>query len=175
MSEKKVSGLFTVENARIIFKNFSGKKTDYNEEGNRNFGLLISDEDADKLKKDGWNVKYLRPRPDDPDEYRQPYLSVKVKFGMYPPIIYIIKPNNGKPRKLRLDEDSVGQLDWAWIDYCDVKIAPYNYPARRGKPAGVSAYLKYLYVTIKEDDLEMKYGSIPEFEDLDESGDETPF
>ena len=44
-------------------------------------------------------------------------------------------------------------------------ISPYNYPARNGKPAGVSAYLKSLVVKVIEDDLELKYADIP---DLDE-------
>ena len=168
MSEKKVKKNFKVEGARIMFKNFSGRATDFNNEGNRNFGLPLSDDDADMLKADGWNVKYLKPRPDDPDEYRQPWLPVKVKFGDYPPIVYLILPNNGHPKKVRLDEETVGQLDWANIDFCDMQIRPYNYPARNGRPAGVSAYLKALYVTIKEDDLDAKYGSIPEAEDFDE-------
>lgn len=175
MSEKKARGLFTVENARIIFKNFAGKRTEFNDEGNRNFGLLISDEDAERLKEDGWNVKYLRPRPDDPDEYRQPWLPVKVKFGDYPPIVYLIKPNNGDPRKVRLDEETIGQLDWANIESCDIQIRPYNYPARSGRPAGISAYLKCLYATIREDDLERKYGSIPEVGDFDEEDENLPF
>jgi hypothetical protein len=51
---------------------------------------LLSDEDAEMLKNDGWNVKYLKPSPDDPEQYRQPWLPVKVKFGEIPPIIYLI-------------------------------------------------------------------------------------
>lgn len=168
MSEKKVTNNFKVENARVVFKNFSGKANDFNKEGNRNFGILISDEDAERLKDDGWNVKYLKPQPDDPEEYRQPWLPVKVKYGDYPPMIYIIRDNNGNPKKVRLDEDTVGQLDWAYIESADMIIRPYNYPARSGRPAGVSAYLKSLYVTIRQDDLEAKYGAIPEEEDLEE-------
>lgn len=166
--EKKVKGLFEVENARIVYKNFSGKKTEFNDEGNRNFGVLISDEDAKRLKDDGWNVKYMKPREDDPDQYRQPWLPVKVKFGDYPPIVYIVLPNKGNPRKIKLDESTIGQLDWSYVESCDMQIRPYNYPARQGRPAGVAAYLKCLYATIRQDDLEMKYGSIPEIGDMEE-------
>lgn len=169
MSEKRVTENFKVEGATIIYKNFQGKKTDFNEEGNRNFGVLISDDDAVKLSNDGWNVKQLKPREDDPDQYRQPWLPVKVKFGDIPPIVYVItKDSEGKAKKTKLDEETVGQLDWANIEYCDMIIRPYNYPAMRGKEAGISAYLKSLYVTIRQDDLELKYGSIPEAEDLEE-------
>lgn len=168
MSERKVKGTFTVEGARMIYRNFSGKKTEFNDEGNRNFGLLISDEDAEKLLADGWNVKYKKPKEDDPDQYRQPWLPVKVKFGEYPPSVYIIQPNDGNPRKIRLAEENIGQLDWSYIESCDVQVRPYNYPARPGRPAGVTAYLKSLYVFIKPDPFEQKYGSIPEFEEYEE-------
>lgn len=160
--ERKVRGVFTVENARIILKNFAGRRTEYNEEGNRNFGVLISDEDAERLEEDGWNVKYSRPQADDPTGYRQPWLPVKVKFGDYPPVVYLIKKNNGNPKKIRLDERTIDQLDWSNIESWDVQIRPYNYPARSGRPAGVSAYLKRLFAVAREDDLDLKYGSIPE-------------
>lgn len=177
--EKKVRGLLTIENTRIIFKNFAGKKTEYNEEGNRNFGVLLSDEDAERLGADGWNVKYLRPREDDPDDYRQPWIQVKVRFDNYPPNIYIVKKSDDNSlRKIKLDENTVGQLDWANVESVDIQISPYNYPARSGRPAGVSAYLKTLYVMIKEDDLEAKYGSIPEaedFQDIEIDDEELPF
>ena len=168
MSERKVQGLFEVENARIVYKNFSGKKTEYNDEGNRNFGVLITDEDAARLVADGWNVKYMKPRDDDPDEYRQPWLPVKVKFGMYPPIAYMILPNKGNPKKIKLDEETIGQLDWSYVESCDMQIRPYNYPGRPGRPAGVTAYLKCLYATIRQDNLEVKYGSIPEISDSED-------
>lgn len=168
MSEtrNKVIKNFKVEDAKIIFKNFSGKGNEYNDEGNRNFGVLISDEDAEMLKADGWNIKYLRPLPDDPEEYRQPYMPVKVRYAEYPPIVYVIKEYNGELRKTKLDEDSIGQLDWSYIETADMIIRPYNYAARPNRPAGVSAYLKSLYVTIRQDDLELKYGSIPDTEDM---------
>lgn len=175
MSEKgtkKAKGIFRVENTRMIFRNFTGRENDYNEEGNRNFGLIISEEDAIRLKKDGWNVKTLAPRADDPDGFEQPWLPVKVKFGAYPPSVYLISPNNGTPKKHQLDEETIGQLDWANVEFVDAEISPYNYPARGKHPAGVSAYLRRLYVTIREDDLDAKYGSIPDVDDLEDFEEE---
>lgn len=163
MSEQKVTSNIRIEGARLIFKNFQGKRTDYNDEGNRNFGVLLDDDLAEDLKKDGWKVKYLRPKEDDPDKYSQPWLPVKVKFNPYPPIITLI---NSRGKK-KLDEDTVDQLDWSIIKNCDLIVRPYNYPAMPGRPAGVTAYLKAIYVTISEDEFEEKYAGIP---DLD--GDE---
>lgn len=165
MSDQKIRSNINIEGAKLIFKNFQGKKTDFNDEGNRNFGVLLDEELAEKLKEDGWRVRYLRPRADDPEQYEQPWLSVRVKFNPYPPIAFLI---NSKGKK-RLDEDTIDQLDWSNIKNCDLIIRPYNYPAIKGRPAGVSAYLKAIYVTIYEDEFAMKYNDIP---DLDATGDE---
>lgn len=164
MSEK-VTRNISIEGARLIFKNFQGKKTDYNDEGNRNFGVLLDDELAEELKREGWRVKYLCPRPDDPDQYEQPWLSVKIKFNPFPPIVTLI---NSRGKK-KLDEETIDQLDWSIIRNCDLIIRPYNYPSVKGRPAGVSAYLKAIYVTIAEDEFERKYSDIPDLEgDYDE-------
>lgn len=160
---ERVTSNINIEGARLIFRNFQGKKSDYNEEGNRNFGVLLDEELAERLKEDGWKVKYLKPREDDPEQYRHPWLPVRVKFNQYPPIIVLI---NSRGKK-KLDEDTIDQLDWSVIKNCDLIIRPYNYPAIKGRPAGVSAYLKAIYVTISEDQFAQKYSDIP---DLDYSG-----
>lgn len=156
-----------IEGGRLIFKNFQGKEDlPYNREGNRNFGVLLDDNLADQLKADGWNVKYRPPRQDD--DYRQPWLPIKVNYrvkpNMAPPIIVLINSHG----KLRLTEETVGQLDWTQIKNADMIIRPYNYPAMLDKkgneirPAGISAYVKSLYVTVQEDDLAAKYADIPD-------------
>lgn len=156
--ERKVTNKITINGAQLIFKNFEGKKTDYNKEGQRNFGVLLDDELAENLMNDGWPVKFLYPKSDDPEEYRQPWLPVKVSFVPYPPVCWIIKSNG----KLRLDENTIGQLDWSHLVNCDLIINPYNYPAIAGRPAGVSAYLKAIYATLEEDEFASKYADIPE-------------
>lgn len=158
MSEKKVTSNIKLEGARLISRNFQGKQTTFNAEGNRNFGVLIDDELADDLLADGWNVKYLTPRSGDPADHKQAWLPVKVKFGKIPPVVVLINSMG----KIKLDESTIGQLDWSVIKNADLIIRPYNYPAMKGRSAGVSAYLKSLYVTVSEDDLAMKYANIPE-------------
>lgn len=164
--ERKVKNNITLTNTRLIFKNFAGKQTDYNAEGNRRFGVLIDDDLAERLEDDGWNVKRLKPRPDSEDpEYCQPWLPVKVRFGDIPPIIILITSGG----KVKLDENTVDQLDWTRMKTVDLIIRPYNYPARNGRPAGVAAYLKSIYVTVIEDELEEKYADVPWLSDqLDE-------
>lgn len=163
---KKVTNNIFIEDAKLIFKNFQGKGTEFNAEGNRNFGVLLDDELAENLVADGWNVKHLKAREDDPDHYEQPWLAVKVKFGQIPPICQLINSRG----KIKLNEDTIEQLDWSVIKTCDVIIRPYNYPAMAGRPAGVSAYLKAIYVTLDEDRFARKYADLP---DLDEVYDDT--
>lgn len=151
----------SVENAKIIFKNFSGEEKRFNPKGKRNFCLLLDEDISKKLKNDGWNIKYLNPR--DPDEAPQAYLQVAVAFENFPPNIYMIV--GGK--KTKLDEDTVSALDYAEIENVDLIIRPYNWSTATG--SGVKAYLKNMYVTLVENEFEKKY------RDMEESDEELPF
>lgn len=162
--ERRITKNIEIENATLIFKNFKGKKSDYNEEGNRNFGVLLDEPLARELEEDGWKVRYLKPRPDDPDQYAQPWIRVKVRFDNFPPKVVLIRHNG----KRQLHEDTIDQLDWTRMENCDLIIRPYNYPAMPGRPAGVTAYLKEIYVTAVENDFEKKYAGIPDLDEAEE-------
>ena len=152
----KVKDKITIEGARIIFRNFSGEEGQFNPKGNRNFCVLIDPDLAEKLIEDGWKVKYLKPREDE--EGPQAYLQVKVNFGKgKPPICVLVTSKNKK----KLTEDEVSMLDWVEIKNVDLIINPYNYELRDGT-RGVKAYLKSIYVTIVEDELELKYRDVPD-------------
>jgi hypothetical protein len=140
---------FMVEDARIIFRNFSGKEGQYNREGDRNFAVVLPLDVADKMSADGWNVRMLdaREEGDDPT----PYISVAVNFDNRPPRVVLLTSST----RTQLDEGSVEVLDWSDIKTADLIARGYEWSVN-GK-TGVKAYLQSLFVTIEEDFLERKY------------------
>ena len=145
----------TIEGARIVFRNFSGKEGRFNPPGKKNFCVLLDNELASNLKDDGWNVKWLKPREEDDEP--QAYIQVSVNFDTIPPKIVLVTSSG----KQVLDDKTVSILDWAEIANVDIIIRPYNWEMADGMK-GVKAYVKSMYVTIVEDEFEKKYSNVPD-------------
>lgn len=155
MPYKKVNNL-TFEDARIVFRNFSGKPSKFNNNGNRNFCVVIEDDDlARQLIDEGWNIKRFKPREDD-DSDPNYYIQVAVNFEYNPPSVYLICGN----KRTALDEDTIDTLDHAEYRTADLIIRPYCWDV--GDKSGIKAYLKTMYVTIEEDELAKKYSGFDE-------------
>lgn len=150
----QVKSNVTIENARIGFRNFTGKEGQFNPAGQRNFCVFLEPDLADVLATDGWNVKWLEPR--SPEDDKQAYLPVSVVYNQYPPMVTLITSSG----KNILDEETINILDWAEFGQVDLIIRPYNWDVN-GK-RGVKAYLKTMYITIVEDELAKKYQNVPD-------------
>ena len=150
-----------IDNARIIFKNFTGKDDKFGREGDRSFSIVIEDDAlAEQLANDGWNVKPLTPR--DPDEKVNHFIKVKISFKVRPPKIWLLTNH----KRTLLDEDTIATLQYARIENADVVVSPWRWEVN-GK-TGIAAYLETLYVKIEDDPFADKYADY-------ESSDEIPF
>lgn len=149
-------GILQIDDARIIYRNFSGIGSKFNREGDRNFSIIIEDQDvADELVKNGWNVKIKPPRDKNgnvlSDEPPFMFLPVKIKFNDRGPIAYLI---TGK-RKNKLDEESIGILDNVDILGVDLDLRAYDWEVN-GK-TGRTAYLQSICVTQEVDRFAERY------------------
>lgn len=146
----------TLEDVDIIFRNFSGKEGMYNREGDRNFTALLNEEQTARLLAGNWNVKMLAPRPvdEEDEEVDRPSIPITVNFDGRPPKIVMITSAG----KVTLSADTVGSLDFADIQTVDLIIRAYDW-SFNGK-SGRKAYLKSMFVTVDEDDLERKYSLV---------------
>lgn len=121
------NGYLEINDARIIWKNFSGRGDRFNREGDRNFHLVIPDQETcDALLNDkneygnSWNVKIKPPREEGDVPFM--HMLVKVKFNGRGPSIYLV---SGK-KQVPLNEDTVSCLDDIDILSVDMDIRPYD-------------------------------------------------
>ena len=143
-----------LENVRLIYRNFEGRKEKYNKEGDRNFGVVIPTDLADALVEEGWAVKCRPPREEgDPPLC---FLSVSLRFDIFPPKIYFVTGRG----KTALTEETCGMVDWAEIEKVDLILRPYNW-AVDGEE-GTKAYLKSAWITLEETVLDAKYADLPD-------------
>lgn len=132
-------GVLEINEARIIYRNFKGEQSQYNAKGDRNFAVIIPTEElANQLIEDGWNVKIKDPREEGDTPFM--FLPVKIKFNERGPHVYL---TSGKSFN-RLTEETAGQIDDVKIVSCDMDIRPYDWEIN-GK-CGRTAYLQSINV-----------------------------
>ena len=131
--------ILEIEDARIIYRNFGGVASKYNREGDRNFAVIIPNDDICKELMDmGWNVKIKPPRDDDDSPFM--FLPVKVKFNARGIGAYL----QSGGRVVRLTEDTIDTLDEIDISSVSMDIRPYDWEVN-GK-VGRTAYLQAINV-----------------------------
>lgn len=145
-------GILQIDDARIVYRNFSGAPSKFNREGDRNFAVVIPNQEiADALIEDGWNVKIKPPRDEDDAPFM--FMPVKIKFNDRGPIVYLKTGD----RMNRLDEESVDCLDNIDISSVDMDLRPYDWEVN-GK-TGRSAYLQSICVIQEIDRFMDRYAS----------------
>lgn len=156
----RVEDTVLFEDAKLIFKNFKGEAGMYNREGDASFHVLLQPDVAQQLLADGWGVKFLKLRPDDdPNDPPQAHMEVRVSFKIKPPHIVLITSGG----RTEIGQAELEMLDYIEMQQVDFIVNPYNWVMHEGTPQekrGVSAYLKSMFVTMKEDYLEQKYANV---------------
>lgn len=139
-----------IEDARIIYRNFAGVGSKFNREGDRNFAVIIPNQElCDELIDAGWNVKIKPPRDEDESPFM--FLPVKIKFNSRGPAAYVVSGDS----VTRLNEDTIAMLDEIDIASVDMDLRPYDWEVN-GK-TGRTAYLQAINVTQNIDRFGARY------------------
>lgn len=149
--------ILEIQDARIIYRNFEGRADKYNREGDRNFAIVIPDQDiCNQLVEDGWNVRIRDPR----EGYEDPFMFLPVKVHYSDngrgPAAYV----NSGGNVTRLSEETIGMLDNIDIFSVDLDIRPYDWNINGD--TGRKAYLEAIHVTQKID----RFGAMYAAEDM---------
>lgn len=163
-----------IDDARLIFKNFRGEATKYNNEGNRNFALIIPSRDLTAYEVDSFLETHEDAKLVKGEEPVLMYegneivtiddalmalgWNVKIKPPRDEdddPFIYLpvkVKFNDRGPNiylhtganRNKLDEETIGCLDVIDIVSVDMDIRPYDWVIQEGTPNEKSGRTAYL-------------------------------
>lgn len=150
-----------ISNAKFIFKtNFKGTPGPYNNEGERNFNVILEGEALEQALAYGMNVKTTTPRNEN--DIPVSYTKVNIGYKYRAPIAMLI---NSHVRR-NLTENTIGILDDYDYENVDLVIRPNRWRRPNGD-TGVNAYLQSIYATVVEDPFAHKYWDIPSDNDSD--------
>lgn len=142
-----------ISDARIVYRNFRGEAGKFNREGDRNFSVVIPNQEiADALINEGWNVKIKPPREEGDEPFM--VLPVKVKFNAKGPRVYLVTGEHHN----KLDEETIDCLDSIDILSVDLIIRPYDWEVN-GK-TGRTAYLQSMQVDQDVDNISARFEEI---------------
>lgn len=163
---------YSFEGCSIHFKNFSGEPGRFNPAGKRSFALRLTEEEADKLEREGWNIKRREPREEGDDWFI--YTNVNVNMdSKWPPRIRFA-PGHWEGDELVLeapltdmDADTVGMLDSLRIIDCSCTLNAVEWEIQGNH--GTKGYLQSMIAIFQSDPIEARY----RFEEP--AGEEVPF
>jgi hypothetical protein len=158
----------TIEEAIVlpgVWRNFEGRASDYNDEGDRNFSIMVDERLRDTLQALGYNPKLRTPKNDEQEPFW--FLKITVKYGETKrPRIHTVT-NGGKTITL-LRENTVEILDSLEFETMDLTITPFDWEGFG--TSGSAAYLKEAYVVPVESALDRKYAIAGNTADPEELG-----
>lgn len=165
--ELLINGNLNVEQAGMIYKNFSGKPTKVNPAGGkRTFSLVLTKEYAERLDAQGWNIKVKEIR----DQLQDGEMTRTVSWGdyinnyqtefdhaliyteivvnensEYPPRIYKVSEFNGEKTMALVPPEQWFRMDESELMNVDIVIHPYTHGRSIANPDAKKGYLKSMY------------------------------
>ena len=155
---------FVVDNAKIIWTNFSGTETPFNRKGKRNFVWVIPDgELAQQLAALGFNIKHRSVR-DGYDGEEFDHLRIDISYETddgrpigeinkeWVPEVYLV---NDDDYFIPINEDGIGEFDTKIITYALFEFRKYDWTY--GGKSGTSAKLKRIFLKVKQDPIMARF------------------
>lgn len=180
--------IIKVRGAKLMYRpNFSGDpmKNYDGKSRQKNFTVILEDEKEtkdptkmmyrydgkplkiDDLLKDGWYLK-TKEYEDEPPET---FIAVKINYDeRHSPSIYRgTNPDNMR----KLNDSTIGVLDDDYILNIDLDITPSSWSSKNdGVYDRKSGYVRSMYVLVEEDELEEKYGTFVDDDEMMTSGND---
>lgn len=154
-----------VRDAKLLFANFSGDpEKNIDNSSKRLVNLIVDDEEAYNIMlEDGWNFKtqmieegvYAEPfQVLDNGKVCNPRTELRVNYNCKrQPKIYLHTSANRKG--ILMDEDSVGELDGAYLEDVKLIINPNHWEV--GTNTGTKGYINVMHCTIDDDPFASDY------------------
>lgn len=144
-----------IEDAQVIFANFSGHEGRYNRAGNRNFSVIIPDTNlALQLKDEGWNIKERVVNGESTGEYYISGVNINFDYFIKPRIVYITNVN-GREHEMELTEELLDsgiaeQLDGRGAERYDISIRPRVWKRNDDSFGGIKGYVDEMRIVAKK-------------------------
>ena len=139
-----------IEDAKVIFPNFSGREGRYNREGNRCFSVMVPDKElALQLLQDGWNVKERLENGESTGEYYINGVNINFDYYIKPVIVYVSNGNEVELTEEMFDAGIAAQLDGRGAERYDISIRPRTWEKSDGT-VGVKGYVDEMRIIAKK-------------------------
>lgn len=171
-----MSTKITIRGAQLApykFRNFEGRETEYNKAGDRNFVIFLDKEFAQKIEAEGAPVAWKPDKYNDGELRAQMKVHVKYRNRrgepMVPPKVVLVT----RKGQTQLSEETIGMLDSADIEKCDLILSQYANGASMGPENSVA--LKTMYVTLAEDEFADEYRTDEGGQPMNADNEEVPW
>jgi len=139
-----------IEDAKVIFPNFSGRENRYNREGNRCFSVVVPNAElAMQLKDDGWNIKERIINGEPQGEYYINGININYDYYLKPRIVYVSNGHEIELTEELFDSGIAGQLDGRGAERYDISIRPRVWERPDGS-SGIKGYVDEMRIVAKK-------------------------